>query len=65
MQNKSIGVLLVAAAAYGLYKYKKMSAEEKRELMAKGRDFMDRKLGLGNLFGKKNASSAPNAYNSF
>ena len=54
MQRKSIGMLLAAAAAYGMYKYSKMSVEEKNNLKAKGRDFLNKNLGsLGNLFGKK------------
>ena len=60
MRNKSIGMLLAAAAACGIYKYKKMSPEQRSDLMTKGRDILDRKLGLGNIFGKKPAYSAPN-----
>ncbi len=65
MQKKPIGILLAAATAYGIYKYSKLSYGEKKDLMAKCRDFMDRNFGFGNLFGKTQAASAPNANNSF
>jgi hypothetical protein len=54
--RKTIGLLLGAAAAYGIYKYSKMSPTEKNELRSRGKDFLDKQLGdLGGLFGKKQA----------
>jgi hypothetical protein len=53
MQRKSLGLLLAAAAAYGAYKYSKLSPEEKNNLKTKGKDLLNRNLGLGNLFGRK------------
>lgn len=54
MQRKGIGLLLAAAAAYGYYRYSKMSPEQKNGMMQKGRDFVDKNLGgLKNVFGKK------------
>ncbi|RYY58777.1 MAG: hypothetical protein EOO05_15335 [Chitinophagaceae bacterium] len=54
MLKGTLGLLAGAAAAYGLYKYSKMTAEEKNALKARGKDFMDKNLnGFGDLFGKK------------
>ena len=62
MQRKTIGMLLAAAAAFGLYKYSKMTPEQKSSLKTKGKDFIDKNLGdLGNLLGKKqNAATKGN-----
>ena len=54
MQRKGIGLLLAAAAAYGYYKYSKMSPEQKNSLKQKGKGLIDKNLGgIGNMFGKK------------
>jgi hypothetical protein len=54
MLRNKIGLLLAAAAAYGVYKYSKMSPSQKEDLKNKGKEFMDKNLGdLSNLFGKK------------
>jgi len=56
MNRKGMGLLLAAAAAYGVYKYSKMTADQKNNLKAKGKDFLDKNLGgFGNLFGKKSS----------
>ncbi len=60
--QKTLGLLLAAAAAYGVYKYSKMSPEQKNNLKQKGRDFFDKKMRLGNLFGKKQAVTGMNNY---
>ena len=58
MQKSKIGLLLAAAAAYGAYRYSKMTPEQKSSLKAKGKDFVDKNLGgLNNLFGKKTTAS--------
>ena len=58
--NRKIGLLLAAAAAYGYYKYSKMSAEEKSNLMAKGKDFVNKNLGgLDELLGKVKPTAGP------
>ena len=45
--------LLAGLAAYGYYKYSKMSDQEKQDLMNKGKKFVDENLGgLKDLFGK-------------
>jgi hypothetical protein len=58
MQRKLLGLLL-AAAAYGWYKYSKMTPEERSDLKRKGKEFLDKNMnGLGNMLGKK-ADTAP------
>ena len=56
--KKSLGLLVFAAAAYGIYKYSKLSSEEKNDLKGRGKDLLDKKLGLGNLFGKKQTAAS-------
>jgi hypothetical protein len=54
MQKSKLGLILAAAAAFGAYKYSKMSPEQKNSLKTRGKSFLDKNLGgLGNLFGKK------------
>lgn len=60
--QKTIGLLLAAAAAYGVYKYSKMSPEQKNSLKDRGRDLLDSKMGLGNIFGRKQAAANGNKY---
>jgi len=56
--RKTIGLLLGAAAAYGIYKYSKMSPTEKNELRSRGKDFLDKQLSdVSSLFGKKQTVS--------
>ena len=63
MQGKGIGLLLAGLAAYGYYRYSKMTDEQKRNLMDKGKKYFEDNLGgLGNLFGKK-AAPTTNGYN--
>ena len=58
MTKGKIGLLLAAAAAYGIYKYSTMSPERKQQLMDKGKKFVDENLGgLGDLFGKKSPAN--------
>ena len=55
MQRKLLG-LLFAAAAYGIYRYTKMTPEQKAELKKRGGDFLEKNMGsVGNLFGQKSA----------
>jgi len=54
MQKSKVGLLLAAAAAYGAFKYSRLSPEQKNDLMTRGKDFMNKNLGgLSNLFKKK------------
>jgi hypothetical protein len=51
--RKTLGLLLAGAAAFGLYKYSKLTPQQKRELKEKGRDFWDKKMRMGQLLPKK------------
>ena len=56
--NKAIGLLLAGAAAYGAYRYSKMSPQQKSDLKQRGKDFLDKQVGgVKNLFGKKAAAT--------
>ena len=51
----------MGAAAFGAYKYSKMSDQQKKDLLAKGKKLVNDNLGgLGNMFGKKAPASAAN-----
>jgi hypothetical protein len=62
MTRGKMGLLIAAgAAAYGAYRLSRMTPEQKTNLRAKGKDFMDKNLGsLGNLFGRKTANTNGN-----
>jgi hypothetical protein len=63
MQRKLLG-LIFAAAAYGIYRYTKMTPEQKAELKKRGGDFLEKNLGsFGNLFGQK--PTVPEVSNKF
>ncbi len=63
MQRNGLGLLLAAAAAYGYYKYTKMTPEQKQGLKKKGKDFLDKNLGdLSNVFGKKTPATNGNGF---
>ena len=48
------GLLLLGVAAFGAYKYSKMSDQQKKNLMDKGKKFVDDNFGgLKNIFVKK------------
>ena len=60
MQRKLLG-LLFAAAAYGFYRYSKMTPEEKTDLKKRGKEFLDKNMnGVGNMLGKKPVTSPLN-----
>jgi hypothetical protein len=51
MQRKGLGLLLAAAAAYGYYRYSKMTPEKKSQLKERGKKLMNDNLGgLGKIF---------------
>jgi hypothetical protein len=62
-------LLLAGLAAFGYYKYSKMSEQEKKDLLNKGKKFMDENLGsLKDVFaGKAGNQTASNGFgkNSF
>lgn len=45
MNNKTLSLLAAAAAAYGIFKLSKMSPQQKDELLAKGKDLLNKGLG--------------------
>ena len=55
MQRKLLS-LLFAAAAYGIYKYTKMTPEEKSDLKRKGKEFLSKSMGFEDMNGKKTAA---------
>ena len=58
MTRKAAGIgalLALGAAAFGAYKYSKMSDQQKKDLLNKGKKLVND--NLGGVFGKKNASS--------
>lgn len=63
MKKPAIGsLLLLGAAAFGVYKYTQMSDQEKKDLVNKGKKLVDENLGsVGKLFGKKDHSTVSNA----
>jgi hypothetical protein len=66
MQRSTLGLLLAAAAAYGAYRYNKMTPQEKSDLKAKGKNFLDKNFGgINNLFGNKPAPANGSQKNSF
>jgi len=51
-------LLLLGAAAFGAYKYSKMSDQQKKDLVNKGKKLVNDNLGgLGNVFKKKTPAS--------
>ena len=54
---KTLGLLLAGAAAFGIYKYSKMTPQQKRDFKEKGQDFLDKKMRMGNLLAKKRPAS--------
>lgn len=52
-------LLLLGAAAFGAYKYSKMTEQQKSDLKNKGKKFVDENLGsLKNVFGGQRGDSA-------
>jgi len=64
MQKKLLGLIL-AAAAYGVYRYTQMTPEQKAELKKRGGDFLEKNMGsFGNLFSQKpTVSEVSNKFN--
>jgi hypothetical protein len=47
-------LLLLGAVAFGVNKYSKMTDQQKKDLVGKGKKLVNENLGgLGNMFGKK------------
>ena len=57
MTRGRLGLLAAAAAAYGYYRYSKMTPEQKTNLRTRGQDFLNKNFGgLKNMFSKKKAA---------
>lgn len=53
LRNKT-GLLLAGLAAFGYYKYSKMTPEQRNSLLEKGKGLLNKNFGgLENLFGRK------------
>jgi len=64
MQRKLLG-LLFAAAAYGIYRYTKMTPEEKSDLKKKGKEFLNKSMGLENMDGNRPSTVPVNQSNDY
>lgn len=53
MRTKGLGLLIAAAAAYGYYRFSKMTPGEKNAMKEKGKKFLEDNFGFGHLFSKK------------
>lgn len=63
MQRSKVGLLLAAAAAYGAYRYSRMSPQQKTDLQTRGKDFLNKNLGgLKNLFHKTKTTTNGSGY---
>lgn len=63
LRNKN-ALLLAGLAAFGYYKYSKMTPEQRNSLIQKGKDLLNKNFsGLDNLLGKKTTQSNPNGSN--
>ena len=64
MRRNGLGLLLAGLAAYGYYKYSKMNDQQKRDLKAKGKKFIDENIpdSLRNAFSKKVNNGTENIY---
>lgn len=60
LRNKT-GLLLAGLAAFGYYKYSKMTPEQKNSLIEKGKSLLNKNFGgLENIFGKKASTGNQN-----
>ena len=54
-------LLLLGAVAFGVNKYSKMTAQQKKDIVDKGKKLVNDNLGgLGNMFGKKTSTPTMN-----
>jgi len=60
--KRIIAGLVLAGAAYGIYRYTKMTAEQKSDLKRRGKDFLDKNIsGVTNVFRRKAAADHVNS----
>jgi hypothetical protein len=64
MVSNKAKLLLAGLAAFGYYKYSKMTPEQKNNLVAKGKDLLNKNFGgLENIFGRKTVPGNQNGSN--
>jgi len=62
MLKNRLGLLLAAGAAYGYYRYSKMTPQQKTDLRTRGKGFLDKQVGgLKDMFGKFTKPRASNS----
>jgi len=57
MLKTTLGLILAGAAAFGIYKYSKLTPQKKKDLREKGRDLWDKNMRTGQMFTKKRPAS--------
>jgi hypothetical protein len=56
--NKALVGVLLGAAAYGIYRFAKMTPEQKTNLKKRGKEFLDKNMnGLNNVMDKRRNST--------
>ncbi|HEX6846807.1 MAG TPA: hypothetical protein VF144_07505 [Chitinophagaceae bacterium] len=64
MQRKLLS-LLFAAAAYGIYRYTKMTPEQKSDLKRRGKEFLNKNMGFEDINGRKTTAVPVNQSNDY
>jgi len=61
--KRTITGLLLAAAAYGVYRYSKMTPQQKSDLKKRGKDLLDKNVSdVSNMFRKRAAANHADSY---